>query len=94
MTTTPAPAVARSARERKAAQRARDVRAVIEAIGREADADARALVEILRCGLVGKAAAQEPWQQRSAWRAWRELGQRNGWIDGSARVIDPDPDDV
>lgn len=94
MTTATAPPVARSARERKAAQRARDVRAVTEAIGREADADARALVELLRSGLVGKAAAQEPWQRRSAFRAWCEIGRRNGWIDGNARVIDPDPLDA
>ena len=88
MTTTPAPAVARSARERKAAQRARDGRAVTEAIGCEANADVRALVELLRHGLLAK--KKEAWQQRSAWRAWNEIGRRNGWIDGSARVIDPD----
>jgi len=90
MTTAPAPTLARSASERKAAQRARDVRAVTEAIGCEANADARALVELLRLGLLNK--KKEAWQQRSAWRAWCEMGRRNGWIDGNARVIDPDPD--
>jgi len=66
------------------------VRAVTDAIGCEAGAEVRALVELLRSGLVGKTAAKEAWQQRSAWRAWHELGRRNGWIDGNARVIDPD----
>lgn len=76
-----------SARERKAAQRVRDARAVTEAIGCEADADLRVLVELLRKCTVGASK-----HDRSAWRAWREIGQRMSWIDNKGRVIEPEPE--
>jgi len=75
---------AKTARERKAAQRARDARAVTEAIGCEADADLRVLVELLR-----KSAVTASKHDRTAWRAWREIGQRMSWIDSKGRVIEP-----
>jgi len=75
---------AKTARERKAAQRARDARAVTEAIGCEADAEMRTLVELLR-----KSAVTASKHDRTAWRAWREIGQRMSWIDSKSRVVEP-----
>lgn len=75
---------AKTARERKAAQRARDARAVTEAIGCEAEADLRVLVELLRKSAVGASA-----HERTAWRAWCAIGKREGWIDSKDRVIEP-----
>jgi len=79
--------IAKSARERKAAQRARDKRALIEAIGCEADAELRTLVELLRTELVQSESNASG--SRGAWRAWREIGQRMGWIDDKDRVVEP-----
>jgi len=78
---------AKSARERKAAQRARDKRAVIEAIGCEADAEMRTLIELLRVELVQSESTASA--SRSAWRAWNEIGQRMSWIDDKSRVVEP-----
>lgn len=78
---------AKTARERKAAQRARDARAVTEAIGCEADADLRVLVELLRKSAVGASAHER--HERTAWRAWCAIGKREGWIDSKDRVIEP-----
>ena len=75
---------AKTARERKAAQRARDKRAVTEAIGCEADADLRTLIELLRTSTVGTSA-----HTRSAWRAWKAIGDHMGWVDSKGRVIEP-----
>lgn len=60
--------------ERKRAQRMRDRRAAIEAIGDEQNAPLRALLEIL-----GRAEASEA-ARRSAERAWAEIGQRYGFV--------------
>lgn len=90
MTPAPAPTTPpRTTAQRKAAQRARDRRAVIDAIGAESGAGLRTLCELLRSELL------RPEPGRSAWRAWCELGRRMQWIDGSDRVIDPaDPVDA
>lgn len=81
----PAPAlVPKTARERKAEQRARDKRAISDAVGLESLADVRTLAMLLR-ETVTRDAAHE---QRAAYRAWLEIGQRQGWIHGK-RVTDP-----
>lgn len=61
--------------ERKRAQRMRDRRAAIEAIGDEQNAPLRALLEIL-----ARAEASEP-ARRSAERAWAEIGRRYGFVN-------------
>jgi len=60
--------------ERKRAQRMRDRRTVIDAIGHETDAPLRALLDIL-----GRVEVSEPARQ-SARRAWLAFGQRYGFM--------------
>ncbi|MEF8730654.1 MAG: hypothetical protein V5B40_01605 [Candidatus Accumulibacter meliphilus] len=60
--------------ERKRAQRTRDKRATIDAIGDEQNAPLRALLDIL-----GRAETSEPARQ-SAQRAWAEIGRRYGFV--------------
>ncbi len=60
-------------RERKRAQRMRDRRAVIDAIGNEADAPLKALLDLL-----GRVEVSEP-ARLSARRAWLAFGQRYGF---------------
>ena len=59
--------------ERKRAQRMRDRRAVIDAIGNEADAPLKALLDLL-----GRVEVSEP-ARLSARRAWLAFGQRYGF---------------
>lgn len=81
----PAPAPApKTAAQRKAEQRARDKRAVSDAIGLESLADTRTLAMLLR-ETVTRDAAHD---QRAAYRAWLEIGKRQSWIHGS-KVVDP-----
>ncbi|NMQ26444.1 hypothetical protein E4Q23_00890 [Candidatus Accumulibacter phosphatis] len=63
-----------SAAERKRAQRMRDARAAIEAIGDEQSAPLRALLTML-----GRVESSEPARQ-SAQRAWAEIGRRYGFV--------------
>jgi len=60
--------------ERKRAQRARDRRAAIDAIGDEQNASLRALLALL-----ARAETSEPARQ-SARRAWAEIGRRYGFV--------------
>ena len=64
---------ARTARERKRAQRMRDRRTVIEAIGNETDAPLKALLDLL-----GRVDCSEP-ARLCARRAWLAFGQRYGF---------------
>ncbi len=61
-------------RERKRAQRMRDGRAAIDAIGDEQNAPLRALLAIL-----GRVEASEA-ARHSAQRAWAEIGRRYGFV--------------
>jgi len=63
-----------SAAERKRAQRMRDSRAAIDAIGDEQNAPLRALLAVL-----GRVEASEP-ARLSAQRAWAEIGRRYGFV--------------
>ena len=63
-----------TASERKRAQRTRDRRAAIEAIGDEQNAPLHALLALLR-----RAETSEP-AKRSAERAWAEIGRRYGFV--------------
>ena len=63
-----------TAAERKRAQRQRDSRAAIDAIGDEQNAPLRALLAIL-----GHVEASEP-ARHSAQRAWSEIGRRYGFV--------------
>ncbi len=60
--------------ERKRAQRTRDSRAAIDAIGDEQNAPLRALLAVL-----GRIEASEP-ARLSAQRAWAEIGRRYGFV--------------
>lgn len=60
-------------RERKRAQRMRDRRTVIDAIGNETDAPLKALLDLL-----GRVEGSEPARQ-TARRAWLAFGQRYGF---------------
>jgi hypothetical protein len=60
--------------ERKRAQRTRDRRAAIDAIGDEQNASLRALLALL-----ARAETSEPARQ-SARRAWAEIGRRYGFV--------------
>ncbi|WP_374683087.1 hypothetical protein [Accumulibacter sp.] len=60
--------------ERKRAQRVRDRRAAIDAIGDEQNASLRALLAILT-----RVEASEP-ARLSAQRAWAEIGRRYGFV--------------
>ena len=64
-----------SAAERKRAQRMRDSRAAIDAIGEEQNAPLRALLAVL-----GRVEASEP-ARLSAERAWSEIGRRYGFVN-------------
>ncbi|HPU81621.1 hypothetical protein [Accumulibacter sp.] len=64
-----------SAAERKRAQRMRDSRAAIDAIGEEQNAPLRALLAVL-----GRVEASEP-ARLSAQRAWAEIGRRYGFVN-------------
>ena len=64
-----------SAAERKRAQRMRDKRATIDAIGDEQNAPLRALLAVL-----GRVEASEA-ARRSAQRAWAEIGRRYGFVN-------------
>ncbi|HRI91971.1 MAG TPA: hypothetical protein PLS93_10035 [Accumulibacter sp.] len=66
--------LAMSDRERKRAQRTRDRRAAIEAIGDEQNASLRALLAVL-----GRAETSEA-AKHSAQRAWAEIGRRYGFV--------------
>ena len=63
-----------SVNERKRAQRMRDSRAAIDAIGDEQNAPLRALMAVL-----GRVEASEP-ARLSAKRAWVEIGRRYGFV--------------
>ncbi|WP_287463312.1 hypothetical protein [Accumulibacter sp.] len=63
-----------TATERKRAQRMRDSRAAIDAIGDEENAPLRALLTIL-----GRVDASGP-ARHSAQRAWSEIGRRYGFV--------------
>jgi hypothetical protein len=63
-----------TAAERKRAQRQRDSRAAIDAIGDEQNAPLRALLTIL-----GRVEASEP-ARDAAQRAWSEIGRRYGFV--------------
>ncbi len=63
-----------TASERKRAQRMRDRRTVIDAIGNEANAPLRALLDLL-----GRVEASAP-ARHSARRAWLAFGQRYGFV--------------
>lgn len=78
------PPAPKTAAQRKAEQRARDKRAVADAIGLESLADVRTLAMLLRESIT-KDAAHE---QRAAYRAWLEIGKKHGWIE-KGKVIDP-----
>lgn len=71
-----------TAAERKARQRQRERRAVIDAIGCESDAPTKALLALL----APLGAGREP--DRTAYRAWLEIGQRMGWVS-DGHVIEP-----
>jgi hypothetical protein len=60
--------------ERKRAQRTRDRRATIDAIGDEQNASLRALLALL-----ARLETSEPARQ-SARRAWAEIGRRYGFV--------------
>ena len=60
--------------ERKRAQRTREKRATIDAIGDEQNAPLRALLAVL-----GRLEASEP-ARLSAQRAWAEIGRRYGFV--------------
>ncbi|WP_291997003.1 hypothetical protein [Candidatus Accumulibacter sp. ACC012] len=60
--------------ERKRAQRMRDKRASIDAIGDEENAPLHALLALLR-----RVETSEP-ARRSAERAWAEIGRRYGFV--------------
>jgi len=77
------PPVPKTAAQRKAEQRARDKRAVADAIGLESLADVRTLAMLLRESIT-KGVAHE---QRAAYRAWLEIGKKQGWLHGN-RVTD------
>ena len=64
-----------TAAERKRAQRMRDSRAAIDAIGEEQNAPLRALLAVL-----GRVEASEP-ARLSAERAWSEIGRRYGFVN-------------
>ena len=64
-----------SANERKRAQRMRDSREAIDAIGDEQNAPLRALLAIL-----ARIEASEP-ARHSAKRAWAEIGRRYGFVN-------------
>ncbi len=64
-----------SASERKRAQRVRERRAAIEAIGDEENAPLRALLAVL-----GRVEASEP-ARLSAQRAWAEIGRRYSFVN-------------
>ena len=64
-----------TAAERKRAQRTRDDRAAIDAIGDEQNAPLRALLAVL-----GRVEASEP-ARLSAQRAWAEIGRRYGFVN-------------
>ncbi len=64
-----------SATARKRAQRMRDSRAAIDAIGDEQNAPLRALLAIL-----GRVEASES-ARHSAQRAWAEIGKRYGFVN-------------
>lgn len=68
--------------ERKHRQRQRERREVIEAIGCEEQAPTRALLALLAPLATGR----EP--DRSAYRAWLEIGRRTGWVR-EGYVVDP-----
>ena len=61
-------------RERKRAQRMRDKRTAIDAIGQETDAPLRVLLDLLR-----RVEASEP-ARLCARRAWLAFGQRYGFV--------------
>jgi hypothetical protein len=63
-----------TAAERKRAQRIRDTRAAIDAIGDEQNAPLRALLAML-----GRIEKSEP-ARRSAQRAWAEIGRRYSFV--------------
>jgi hypothetical protein len=63
-----------SAAERKRAQRMRDNRATIDAIGDEPNAPLRALLVVL-----GRVEASKP-ARLSAQRAWAEIGRRYDFV--------------
>ena len=63
-----------SVSERKRAQRTRDKRAAIDAIGDEQNASLRALLALLT-----RVEKSEP-ARRSAQRAWAEIGRRYGFV--------------
>ncbi|MBK7956284.1 MAG: hypothetical protein IPK02_21350 [Candidatus Accumulibacter sp.] len=63
-----------TAAERKRAQRTRDKRAAVDAIGDEQNAPLRALLAIL-----GRVEASEP-ARLCAQRAWTEIGRRYGFV--------------
>ena len=63
-----------TAAERKRAQRGRDARAAIDAIGDEQNAPLRALLVVL-----GRVGASES-ARLSAQRAWAEIGRRHGFV--------------
>ncbi|WP_138677484.1 hypothetical protein [Candidatus Accumulibacter phosphatis] len=65
---------AMSAAARKRAQRMRDSRAAIDAVGDEQNASLRVLLAIL-----GRLEASEP-ARLSARRAWSEIGRRYGFV--------------
>ena len=69
----PQGARAMTVRERKRAQRMRDKRTAIEAIGNETDAPLKALLDLL-----GRVEVSEP-ARLSARRAWLAFGQRYGF---------------
>lgn len=64
-----------TASERKRAQRTRDKRAAIDAIGDEQNAPLRALLAVL-----GRVEASMP-ARLSAQRAWVEIGRRYGFVN-------------
>ncbi|MER2515737.1 MAG: hypothetical protein ABTR92_04895 [Candidatus Accumulibacter phosphatis] len=68
-----------TAAERKRAQRARDKRAAINAIGDEQNAPLRVLLAVL-----GRIEASEP-ARPSAQRAWAEIGRRYGFVSVTER---------
>jgi hypothetical protein len=65
--------------ERKRAQRTRDKRAAIDAIGDEQNAPLRALLAIL-----GRVESSDP-ARLSAQRAWVEIGRRYGFVNDTKK---------
>ena len=63
-----------SSAERKRAQRTRDKRATIEAIGNEKNAPLRAFLDIL------ERVEKSEFARSSAQRAWIEIGRRYGFV--------------